>query len=84
MYPQLFAGIILKVPFIDLINIMLQPDLPLTIHEQEEWGNAFDKQEFEKMLSYSPYENLKPGVSYPHTYATAGLCHRVCITFCKR
>ncbi len=49
-----------KVPFVDVINTMLDPTLPLTIPEYEEWGNPNRREEFEYIRSYSPYDNLRP------------------------
>ena len=52
------------VPFVDVMNTMLDASLPLTVPEYEEWGNPNEPEAFEYMLSYSPYDNLKAG-SYP-------------------
>jgi oligopeptidase B len=62
--PDLFRAVISKVPFVDVVNTMLDPTMPLTIPEYEEWGNPTRKQEFDYIRSYSPYENLRPG-EYP-------------------
>lgn len=62
--PDLFRAIISHVPFVDVMNTMLDASLPLTVPEYEEWGNPNEREAFEYMLSYSPYDNLKPGV-YP-------------------
>ena len=51
---------------------MMDPNLPLTVIEYEEWGNPNEKEVFEYMLSYSPYENVR-AVSYPNLMVTAGL-----------
>jgi len=64
MRPDLFRAILSHVPFVDVMNTMLDSSLPLTVPEYEEWGNPNDDQYFKYMLSYSPYDNLKPG-SYP-------------------
>jgi oligopeptidase B len=64
MKPNLFRAIISHVPFVDVMNTMLDAGLPLTVPEYEEWGNPNEKPAFEYMLSYSPYENLQPG-AYP-------------------
>jgi len=64
MRPDLFRAILSHVPFVDVMNTMLDASLPLTVPEYEEWGNPNDDQYFKYMLSYSPYDNLKPG-SYP-------------------
>jgi oligopeptidase B len=72
MRPELFHAAIAKVPFVDTLNTMLDPTLPLTISEYEEWGNPADPAYYEYIGSYSPYENVRPA-RYPHLLATAGL-----------
>ena len=62
--PDLYRVIISHVPFVDVMNTMLDASLPLTVPEYEEWGNPNEREAFEYMLSYSPYDNLKSG-SYP-------------------
>jgi len=64
MRPDLFKAVLSKVPFVDVINTMLDESLPLTVGEFEEWGNPKKKDEFEYMYSYSPYDQLKKG-AYP-------------------
>ena len=64
MRPDLFRAVVSHVPFVDVMNTMLDASLPLTVPEYEEWGNPNEKPAFEYMLSYSPYENLKQQ-SYP-------------------
>jgi len=56
--PQLFNAAIAQVPFVDVVNDMLDATLPLTTSEYTEWGNPKNKDEFEYMLGYSPYENV--------------------------
>ena len=70
--PDLAQACIAQVPFVDVINTMLDPDLPLTVIEYEEWGNPNEQKSFEYMLSYSPYENVS-AQDYPHMMVTAGL-----------
>lgn len=70
--PDLFKAIVAKVPFVDVLNTMLDPSLPLTVTEYEEWGNPEEKDYFEYIRSYSPYDNVKPQ-AYPHLLITAGL-----------
>jgi oligopeptidase B len=71
--PEKFAAIVAEVPFVDALNTILDPSLPLTIMEWEEWGNPIESPEvYAYMRSYSPYENLRP-VPYPAILATAGL-----------
>ena len=62
--PDLFRVILSHVPFVDVMNTMLDASLPLTVPEYEEWGDPNDETYFKYMLSYSPYDNLKP-ISYP-------------------
>ena len=71
--PSLFGAIIADVPFVDVMNTMLDSSLPLTPGEFVEWGNpAEDKTVFEHILSYSPYDNVK-AQAYPALYITGGL-----------
>ena len=58
--PDLFTAVIADVPFVDVINTMLDASLPLTTGEYEEWGNPQDPQYYRYMLSYSPYDNIEP------------------------
>jgi oligopeptidase B len=62
--PELYRVVISHVPFVDVMNTMLDATLPLTVAEYEEWGNPNEPEAFAYMLSYSPYENLRPG-PYP-------------------
>jgi len=64
MRPDLFRAVLSHVPFVDVMNTMLDASLPLTVPEYEEWGDPNQAEYFHYMLSYSPYDNLKPG-SYP-------------------
>jgi len=57
--PELFKAIVTKVPFVDVMNTMLDASLPLTVPEYEEWGNPNEPPAFEYMRSYSPYDNLE-------------------------
>jgi oligopeptidase B len=71
--PELFGGIIADVPFVDVMNTMLDADLPLTPPEWREWGNPIkDATAFRTMLSYSPYDNVAPK-AYPAIFAMGGL-----------
>lgn len=70
--PQLFKAAIAHVPFVDVLNTMLDADLPLTPGEYKEWGNPAEKDYFEYIKSYSPYDNVK-AQNYPHLFVTAGL-----------
>ena len=72
MRPDLFHAVIAGVPFVDVINTMLDETIPLTVIEWEEWGNPKDKKYFEYMRAYSPYDNVR-AVEYPHMLVLAGL-----------
>ena len=65
MRPDLFHAAIVGVPFVDVINTMLDESLPLTVPEFEEWGNPKEKAAFDYMISYSPYDNIK-AKAYPN------------------
>jgi oligopeptidase B len=62
--PDLFKVVVSHVPFVDVMNTMLDASLPLTVPEYEEWGNPNEKAAYAYMLKYSPYDNLKKG-PYP-------------------
>jgi oligopeptidase B len=64
MRPDLFRVVLSHVPFVDVMNTMLDASLPLTVAEYEEWGNPNEAEAFAYMSSYSPYDNLKQG-EYP-------------------
>ena len=70
--PDLFRAIVAHVPFVDVINTMLDPTLPLTLTEYEEWGNPNEREFYEYMRSYAPYENVR-AADYPNMLVTAGL-----------
>jgi oligopeptidase B len=72
MRPDLFTTVIAAVPFVDVLNTMSDPTLPLTVTEYEEWGNPKDAAFYDYMASYSPYDNIeeKP---YPNLFASGGL-----------
>ena len=70
--PDLFAGAVAEVPFVDVVTTMSDPTLPLTITEWEEWGDP-RQPEFERVIAaYSPYDNVRPD-AYPALFVTAGL-----------
>ncbi|MBL8077637.1 MAG: S9 family peptidase [Anaerolineales bacterium] len=72
MRPDLFKVVICKVPFLDVVTSMSDPTIPLTTLEYDQWGNPQESKEaFDYMLSYSPYDNIKP-VEYPHLLLTTG------------
>ena len=72
MEPKLYNGIISNVAFVDVITTMSDPSIPLTTGEYSEWGNPANKDEFEYILQYSPYDNIDSH-EYPSILVTAGL-----------
>jgi oligopeptidase B len=72
MRPDLFAAVAALVPFVDALNTELDPTLPLTIGEWEEWGNPAQKEYYEYIKSYAPYENVE-SKPYPNLLITGGL-----------
>ncbi|XP_022149039.1 uncharacterized protein LOC111017556 [Momordica charantia] len=71
MRPDLFRAAILKVPFLDICNTLLDPSLPLTILDYEEFGNPQLPKQFESILNYSPYDNISRGSCYPPMLVTS-------------
>ena len=71
MAPELFKGIIAGVPFVDVITTMLDEDIPLTSLEYDEWGNPNNKESYDYMLSYSPYDQVG-NKNYPAMFITTG------------
>jgi oligopeptidase B len=65
MRPDLFHAALVGVPFVDVMNTMLDESLPLTVGEFEEWGNPKEKPAFDYMLTYSPYDNIE-AKAYPN------------------
>jgi oligopeptidase B len=72
MEPQMWAGIIAAVPFVDVVTTMLDETIPLTTGEFDEWGNPKDKTSYDYMKSYSPYDNVE-AKNYPPMLVTTGL-----------
>jgi oligopeptidase B len=72
MRPDLFKIVVAHVPFVDVINTMLDASIPLTVIEYDEWGNPNEPEFFEYMRSYSPYDQTK-AKDYPNLLITAGL-----------
>ena len=70
--PELFKGIIAAVPFVDVMTTMLDESIPLTTLEYDEWGNPNNKEYYDYMLSYSPYDNIK-NKNYTNLLVTTGL-----------
>ena len=72
MAPELYKGVFAAVPFVDVVTTMLDEDIPLTSGEWDEWGNPNEKEYYEYMLSYSPYDNVRK-TDYPNILVTTGL-----------
>lgn len=72
MKPELWKGVIAQVPFVDVVNTMLDESIPLTTNEYDEWGNPNNKDAYFYMKSYSPYENIQKK-NYPNILITTGL-----------
>lgn len=72
MAPDLWNGVIADVPFVDVVNTMLDESIPLTTNEFDEWGNPKQKAAYDYMKSYSPYENIEKK-AYPNLLVTTGL-----------
>ncbi len=72
MRSDLYQTVVAQVPFIDVINTMLDETLPLTTSEYEEWGNPNEEEYYNYMLSYSPYDNIK-AQNYPNMLITGGI-----------
>ena len=72
MAPDTYKVILSQVPFVDVVTTMLDPTIPLTTNEYDEWGNPSLKPFYDYMLTYSPYDNLK-AQAYPATFIGTGL-----------
>jgi len=72
MAPDLYHGVIAAVPFVDIVTTMLDESIPLTTNEWNEWGDPHEKEAYEYMLSYSPYDNVR-AQDYPNLMITTGL-----------
>ena len=70
--PDLWKGVIAQVPFVDVVNTMLDESIPLTTNEYDEWGNPNEPEAYQYMKSYSPYENVQE-MAYPNLLVTTGL-----------
>jgi oligopeptidase B len=71
MRPDLYHGVVAAVPFVDVITTMLNDKIPLTASEYDEWGNPKEKEYYDYILSYSPYDNVK-AQAYPNLLVTTG------------
>ncbi len=72
LQPELYHGVIAAVPFVDVVTTMLDEDIPLTTSEYDEWGNPNEKEYYDYMLSYSPYDQVE-AKDYPNMLVTTGL-----------
>ena len=72
MAPELYHGVVAAVPFVDVVTTMLDETIPLTTGEFNEWGNPKNKDAYEYMLSYSPYDQVS-AQDYPNIMVTTGL-----------
>jgi oligopeptidase B len=70
--PGDYRGIIAQVPFVDVVTTMLDDSIPLTTNEYDEWGSPYERNDYDYMLSYSPYDNVRPQ-AYPAMLVTTGL-----------
>ena len=70
--PDLFHGAIAQVPFVDVVTTMLDPSIPLTTSEYDEWGDPNVREYYDYILAYSPYDNVEPK-AYPNLLVTTGL-----------
>src|SRR3546814_16409318 len=72
MAPEKYAVILSQVPFVDVVTTMLDASIPLTTNEYDEWGNPEQREFYDYMLSYSPYDNLS-AQAYPAMFVGTGL-----------
>ena len=72
MRPDLWAGLVAAVPFVDVVTTMLDDSIPLTTGEYDEWGNPNIKEYYDYILSYSPYDQVE-AKDYPNMLVTTGL-----------
>ena len=72
MRPDLWDGVVARVPFVDVVTTMLDASIPLTTFEWDEWGDPREREYYDYMLSYSPYDNVEAR-DYPHLLVTTGL-----------
>jgi oligopeptidase B len=70
--PADYRGIVAQVPFVDVVTTMLDDSIPLTTNEYDEWGNPTEREDYEYMLSYSPYDNVR-AQDYPAMFVSTGL-----------
>jgi oligopeptidase B len=70
--PGDYRGMVAQVPFVDVVTTMLDDSIPLTTNEYDEWGNPNERADYDAMLSYSPYDNVR-AQNYPALFVTTGL-----------
>jgi oligopeptidase B len=70
--PGDYRGMVAQVPFVDVVTTMLDAGIPLTTNEYDEWGNPNERRDYDYMLSYSPYDNVR-AQTYPAMFVTTGL-----------
>jgi oligopeptidase B len=70
--PGDYRGMVAQVPFVDVVTTMLDDSIPLTTNEYDEWGNPGERRDYDYMLSYSPYDNVRAR-AYPAMFITTGL-----------
>lgn len=70
--PHLYRGVVAQVPFVDVISTMLDESIPLTTSEYDQWGNPNNKEDYDYIRKYSPYDNVKDQ-AYPNVLVTTGL-----------
>lgn len=70
--PELYRGVVAQVPFVDVVTTMLDPSIPLTTGEYDEWGDPAEQKAYFRLKSYSPYDNIKHQ-RYPNLLVTTGL-----------
>lgn len=71
LQPELYKGVVAAVPWVDVVTTMLDDDVPLTTSEFDEWGDPKNKEYYDYMLSYSPYDNVQ-AMDYPNMLVTTG------------
>ena len=71
--PEVWAGVVAEVPFVDVVNTMQDASIPLTVNEWDEWGDPAREDEFRWMLAYSPYDNIPPAEHRPPLLVTGAL-----------
>jgi oligopeptidase B len=71
--PDRWRGVVAEVPFVDVVSTMFDASIPLTVTEWDEWGDPHERDQFDWMLAYSPYDNLPPAGGRPDLLVTGAL-----------